>query len=55
MDLRSGKMTGKDVVAQCRDLASLGIQHAIFNMPEVDQLTPLEIFGKEIIPEVAGF
>ena len=39
----------------CRELAGIGVQHAIFNMPNVSEITPLEVFAKEIIPEVAGF
>ncbi len=44
-----------DVIRECRALADLGIQHAIFNMPNVHEIAPLETFAKEIIPEVAGF
>ena len=42
------------MVAQCRDLAALGIQHAIFNMPNVHEIAPLATFGREIIPAVAN-
>jgi len=52
--LAHGKMSASDVIAHCRDLAGLGIQHAIFNMPNVHELTPLETFGREIIPAMAG-
>ncbi len=52
--LAPGKMTAKDVVEQCRLLAGIGIQHAIFNMPNVHEIVPLDIFGKEIIPAVAS-
>ncbi len=51
--LAPGAMSAADVVAQCRALAALGIQHAIFNMPNVHDITPLETFGREIIPAVA--
>ena len=51
--LAPGAMSAADVVAQCRALAALGIQHAIFNMPNVHDITPLEVFGREIIPAVA--
>jgi hypothetical protein len=51
--LAPGQMSAADVVAQCRDLAALGIQHAIFNMPNVHEITPLETFGREIIPAVS--
>jgi len=55
VNLSPGNMTAADVIKICRDLADVGIQHVIFNMPNVHELTPLEIFGREIIPAVAGF
>jgi F420-dependent oxidoreductase-like protein len=51
--LASGKQSPKDVIDGCRALADIGIQQAIFNMPNVHELKPLEVFGKEIIPLVA--
>jgi hypothetical protein len=51
--LAPGRATVSDVIALCRDLAELGVQHVIFNMPNVHELKPLEIFGREIIPAVA--
>jgi F420-dependent oxidoreductase-like protein len=48
--LASGKQSAKDVIEECRGLAALGIRHAIFNMPNVHEIAPLEIFAKEIIP-----
>ena len=53
--LAPGQMTPADVIEQCRTLAGLGVTHAIFNMPNVHEITPLETFGKEIIPAVAAF
>lgn len=53
--LAPGQMSAADVVEKCRSLAGLGIQHAIFNMPNVSDITPLETFAKEIIPVVAEF
>jgi alkanesulfonate monooxygenase len=50
-----GKMSSADVIARCKALAALGIQHAIFNMPNVQDITPLETFGREIIPAAAEF
>ncbi len=52
--LAKGQISASDVIAQCRDLAGIGVQHAIFNMPNVHEITPLEIFGREIIPAVAA-
>jgi F420-dependent oxidoreductase-like protein len=51
--LAPGQASAADVIKQCRTLADMGIQHAIFNMPNVQDITPLEIFGREIIPAVA--
>lgn len=48
--LAPNKMSAKDVIEECRALAGIGIQHAIFNMPNVHELKPLETFGREIIP-----
>jgi F420-dependent oxidoreductase-like protein len=54
VELEPGKMQAKDVIAQCEALAAVGVQHAIFNMPNVHDIRPLEIFGREVIPAVAG-
>jgi F420-dependent oxidoreductase-like protein len=54
VDLQSGKMSANDVIAHCEVLAAIGVQHAIFNMPNVHDIRPLEIFGREIIPAVAA-
>lgn len=43
-----------DVIKICRELAGVGFQHVIFNMPNDHEIRPLEIFGREIIPEVSG-
>ncbi|HEX4505623.1 MAG TPA: LLM class F420-dependent oxidoreductase [Alphaproteobacteria bacterium] len=51
--LAPGQMTAKDIVAHCRALAAIGVDHALFNMPNVQDITPLEVFGREVIPEVA--
>lgn len=48
-------MTASDVIDTCRSLSDIGIQHVIFNMPNAHEIAPLELFGREIIPAVAGF
>lgn len=53
VDLR--QTPAKDVITQFRELASVGIQHMIVNMPNTYTITPLETFEKEIIPAVAEF
>lgn len=52
--LAEDELSAEDVVEQCRELADLGIDHAIFNMPNVHEIRPLEIFGEEVIPAVAS-
>jgi len=51
--LAPGKLSAKDVIAQCQALAAIGVQHAIFYLPNVHEIRPLEVFGREIIPAVA--
>ncbi|MEP6896341.1 MAG: LLM class F420-dependent oxidoreductase [Chloroflexota bacterium] len=53
--LAAGEMSPGDIIEKCRALAGAGIQHAIFNMPNLYDITPLETFGREIIPAVAEF
>lgn len=49
-----GEMSSVDVIQLCRDLAGVGVQHLIFNMPNAETLTPLEVMRDEVIPEVVG-
>jgi F420-dependent oxidoreductase-like protein len=53
--LAPGQMSVDQVIASCRKMADLGFQQIIFNMPNVFDIKPLEVFGKDIIPAVAGF
>jgi alkanesulfonate monooxygenase len=41
-------------VAQCRELAKIGMQHVIFGLPNLDELSTVETFGREVVPEVAS-
>jgi F420-dependent oxidoreductase-like protein len=42
-----------DVVDRCRAWAKMGFQHAMLSMPNDHEITPLETFGREVIPAVA--
>ena len=53
--LAAGKSGPKDVIGECHTLAAIGIQHCIFNMPNVHEIDPLHVFGREIIPAVREF
>ncbi|MBK8418829.1 TIGR03560 family F420-dependent LLM class oxidoreductase [Candidatus Villigracilis saccharophilus] len=50
----SAKDTVDGVIDRIQKLSEMGFTHAIFNMPDVYKITPLEDFAKEIIPAVAG-
>jgi F420-dependent oxidoreductase-like protein len=55
VDLSPGKTSAAEVVEQCRVLAAMGVQHALFYLHDVHELRPLEIFGRDVIPAVSGF
>lgn len=46
-------MTAEELIEDCHEWAELGIQHTIFNMPNVHEIEPLRIIGEKVIPEVA--
>ena len=54
-NLAEGAMMAEDVVGFCREMNEAGIQHLIFNLPNVNEIEPLETFGEKIIPAVAEF
>ena len=54
-NLGPGGVTPAQVIEFCRGMASAGVQHLILSMPDVYEIKPLEVFGKEIIPAVAEF
>jgi F420-dependent oxidoreductase-like protein len=49
----SGDDTVGSVISRIEELSQMGFTHAIFNMPDVYTITPLEIFAREIIPAAA--
>jgi len=53
VNLVEGGMTAEDVIGFCREMSEAGIQHLIFNMPNVGEIKPLVTFGEEIVPAVA--
>ncbi len=48
-------MSVSDLIAQCKELAGLGIHQYIFNMPNVHEIKPLEAIGREALPVVKDF
>jgi F420-dependent oxidoreductase-like protein len=53
VNLAGDGMTADEVIGLCREMNEAGIQHLIFNMPNVSDIEPLETFGEKIIPAVA--
>jgi F420-dependent oxidoreductase-like protein len=53
VNLAPSGVTAEEVVEMCRELNDAGIEHAIFNMPNVYEIESLETFGEKIIPAVA--
>jgi F420-dependent oxidoreductase-like protein len=51
--LAPGEMSPQQVVDWCGELADLGVEHAIFNMPNVHEVDPVEQFAQEVIPKAA--
>jgi len=45
--------TADSVVSRIEELSGMGFTHAIFNMPDVYEITPLATFAREIIPAAA--
>ena len=45
-------MTTTEVIDLCHELADMGFHHVIFNMPNSHEITPIEIIGQEVIPQV---
>jgi F420-dependent oxidoreductase-like protein len=52
-DVGEGGEKVEELVGQLRWLAGMGIETVIGFVPNVDEISPLEIIGKEVIPAVA--
>lgn len=46
-------MTTDRIAALCREMAGLGVDHVIFNMPDAHAIKPIEVIGREVVPAVA--
>jgi F420-dependent oxidoreductase-like protein len=51
--LAPDKMSASDIIEEARQLADVGIQHYIVNMPNVYEIEPVETIGREVIPALA--
>jgi alkanesulfonate monooxygenase len=55
VNLGSGGMSPEELIEFCRSLADIGIQQFIFSVVNTQDIEPLEIIGREVIPVVAEF
>ena len=51
--LAPDEQDASEVIDLCRELSDLGISHVIFNIINVHEIEPIEIIGREVIPQVA--
>lgn len=50
-----GASSASHVIDSCRVLAGIGIQHVVYSIQNVHEMTPLDVFGREVIPAVSDF
>jgi F420-dependent oxidoreductase-like protein len=55
VNLAPGGDTPETLIERCRALAAVGVQHALFNMPNAHEIAPLETIGRRVAQVVAGF
>lgn len=53
--IQPGTQPTSEIIEQCRAVAKLGFTHAMFIIPNLHEMRPLEILAQEIIPAVAEF
>jgi len=51
--LAPDEQDASEVIDLCRELSDLGINYVIFNIINVHEIEPIEIIGREVIPQVA--
>lgn len=50
-----GAMSAEQVIETCHELAEMGFQQVIYNMPDVHELKPLDSFVEKVIPSVSAY
>jgi F420-dependent oxidoreductase-like protein len=53
--LAPGAMSVQEVVELCHELAEMGFQHVIFNMPNAHEIKPIEMIAEQVLPQVRKF
>jgi len=52
MEVSPEALTPGEVVGMCQELSEIGINYVVFNMPNDHEITPIEMVGEEVIPEI---
>jgi len=52
MDISENGLSPDEVTDMCTELAGIGVQQVIFNMPNDHEITPIETIGEEVIPSI---
>ena len=52
LEVSPGALTPGEVVGMCRELSEMGFNYVVFNMPNDHEITPIEVIGEEVIPEI---
>jgi F420-dependent oxidoreductase-like protein len=52
LEVSPGVLTPGEVVGMCRELSEMGFNYVVFNMPNDHEITPIEVIGEEVIPEI---
>jgi F420-dependent oxidoreductase-like protein len=52
VEVSPGALTPGEVVGMCRELSEMGFNYVVFNMPNDHEITPIEVIGEEVIPEI---
>ena len=55
INLGAGGISSSDLIDTCRGLADIGFDTFIFSMANVQDITPIETVGHEVIPAIAEF
>ena len=52
LEVSPGMLTPGEVVGMCRELSEMGFNYVVFNKPNDHEITPIEVIGEEVIPEI---
>ncbi|MFV2014178.1 MAG: TIGR03560 family F420-dependent LLM class oxidoreductase [Candidatus Heimdallarchaeota archaeon] len=50
--LMPSEQSPQDVIKHIRELADIGINQVIFNLPNINEITPIETLRDEVLPEI---